>query len=851
EFGGFAQSPAPILAAISHDRMRWVWGGDPVPPKPTVPSWAPTNMWCDNYFVIGQEFDFGTPPKLRLDYKDDIELYDQTSLTFGGGGRWFDALSSRAIVVANVNSTPGPTGSDGGAPTNSIRQENFFIDSIYREEFSSDLPGFDAGSADQRPVAQAGAPIRLSADVRLANATTGRAIVVDDNDVAGAPGFGYLLLGASNLNQNADGQVYIRLDNPAFDPLATGDPADEDEQPELTVGAGKNVGRFNYPTTSTVAGLGFTGAFRECALVVRAGGWATWEVNGVEVRFDAARIAALEAAAGLGAGTLLQPLIDAANLAGRNPAGPYAAFPVATNTMDDVEFWSGNQASGNLARMWVDDLCVIASPAPRRLGPVFESPYWDSFDCYVTGQSIEGQGDTPFADLPGPNSIPGTITAAPIDVTDLTAKLPPGPPYPLDDYCVYEVVEVIPQVDRKGVPLPDQWGIGFGDQVYARIPATEPGFACPQRPDPGAGLANLVLRDHESVMSPRRPALLRVEFQMALVGDNAIGADAVTYFDRYEDGDRLFCRYQLAELLTALEDPSMSGAPGAPIFFDCPDWELTDVIAVDAGVINSATGALECHAASGNQAFLSIFDAMGCENCEGSWVLLNGGVDGMGFPTGEPSMAQPGDIRGYSFRIPRQARWEGVNAPDNGLVVVAPPLIDPNADFGETLRMRNNGAVAGATQAGTLFGDVDGILPRAEPVDSDDAAGMFVDVFVEDLSSRIVLSVIGDGGLVTAVRLGGPDPVDGVAPGNFGIEIADPMGAGTVFMDSMQAVPVGQWFRLAVDVDVDGNFRVGLNASGTPGDALDDCFENFTMIASGFSADMDSEGLPVNDIFAV
>lgn len=855
EFGNTAPQPAPLLAGVSHANLDWVLGGDPIPPNPTVSGWEPTNFWADNYIVVGNEFELPAPPKFRIPYKDDIERYEGNApLALQTDAIWFDALSSRAAIVTNVNGTTANPASDGGAPEQSIRQRNTFVDSIHREEFSTNLPGFDEETADQRPFAAPGNPVELSALVRLNNTTTGRGIYADDNDFTST--FRTLILGARNANGASDAAVYVRQPNPLFDPDAEVDPSTADEQPELTIGEGKNVTNVNYPTTMGVSALGVIGSFAEAKITIYSGGYAQWTVGGTPVTFNEARINDLDPS-----GELLQTLMDADMLAGGDGTGPFSHFLWEANTVDDFEFWSSNNVTGQFGTIWVDDVCLDALVFDPGLGPALELPYYDKFDLYQANARIDNQGDTPFI---AANSLQDTSLNIILDNIEVTADTDFAG---MADFCVYNVNEVILRDDREGNQIPDEFGLMANDKIYVQVPSVS-GFTCPEVVKK-SGEFNFVLFEDPDVMDGRVATTVAASLDGLVTADDGSAAAAIGNFDRYR-ADRLFCRYELSAPLEALPDP-MGGD------FDCPDWQAGDIIAIDSVFAEDEDSmTTPCPGVVGGPGDLTILDRNEeCEICEGEWTLVSTCMvdDGEGGMEEVACAELPADsdIRGYAFDADGIPRWDGTSAGgSNGFVLDAADIVDPvtdmpidgAAEFGNVLQMLNNGSIAGSTEDGTVFADAGALLVSlGADAEDETTINLFFDVYVQDTNSRLEMGIGGTGGQLTGFRFGGPDQVDFVPDGNLAIEIPDMSGtADSIWSDTGFPMPTNEWVRFGLSVNSLGEFQIGVDTSGTPGGAngamMADCFEDYTIIVSDGMAidtddDADGDGLPVNNITSI
>lgn len=760
-------------------------------------------------------------PKLRLPYLDDIELYPPGPLA-AAGGRWTDEPTSGALVSDLFNSSPSP-GADGGPSTQSIAQANVTELSVMQREFSTALPPGPSNSADFDPTRRAwatpGAPVAAGAVMKLTTKNTVRAIVPADNDVSGQTGF--LLTGvANNSDVVAEPRFYIRRANPLYDPAQAITPNVRVDGPPDTA---QNTPLVNWPTTRIWTP---NTAFR-ADMVLFGDGAAEWQVDGVALQFDPSFFS-------------LNPALEADLQAAKARAGlpnptspPYTRFLTDMATLDEMQFWSGNNLGGFGDALYVDDVKVTGPLRAPGAGVPYALPLADDFANYALDQPIAAQGDGLEPRVFGPLNTP-TVRLSPIRASWLAT----GSFTPTTSWCVYTVAEVIPQVDRNGMTIPDQWGFAVGKTVYVRAPFA--GYQCPQRAStPGA--ANLTLLD-PATNSPRAPGLLRVGAPSTVVSDGAAA-------DYRADDDRFlptsyFCRYQLTTV-NAEPDASMGGTP----FPIPPGWTPGTVVAIDSLFAPGVNGLRMCPRIVSAQPGYRVENAMDCITTTGQWQIVSTGVPtcgGLSPIAAAVNNAPNTDLRGYAFVSIPDPRWDGlidatftasgrygdgwVREAQSRLDLVKTALqgmdvsIDPSGAFGEVLELQNVDAAAPMPR--TLYESAGVTLPAvvAQSIgvqQPERRAVMCFDLYVQDTNTRIAMQYMGaetdcDGGtaLVAALRFGGPDTVDGVPQGN----IARLTSATTnVWADTGVAVPIGQWFRVCIELQGGGVWAAGMNTTGNPG----------------------------------
>lgn len=217
--------------------------------------------YFDNFGASGIEFVFPTPPLLECDYTDNMEWLNPGQLA-GQGNRWFDALSSRASVVAN-----------GVGPSQAIRQTNNVVsNNAYREEFSTELPETIATSS----------PYSICADIRTTSFTaTVRGFTPTSNSFGS---FVTRVFIGRDDGSAYDNNVYIQT-NPDYQPID-----DEDCGPsgDCFVADSGDATEGGVPGIGTdVDNTGFMwphdNSFRELCVNVSNDGSMTVEVGGANI----------------------------------------------------------------------------------------------------------------------------------------------------------------------------------------------------------------------------------------------------------------------------------------------------------------------------------------------------------------------------------------------------------------------------------------------------------------------------------------------------------------------------------------------------------------------------------------
>lgn len=831
EFGEEAPRPAPILAGITVDNTFTLIGGDPT--TTALPTWQPANWWTDNHAVIGATFVTPPQPKRTIPYKDDIELYNAGPLSLQGSSvnpTWTDNLSSRAVVTTSFNTSPSP-GSDGGTSDRSIQQTSIVEDSSMRQEFRTNVPPGLASAPDfdpnNRAYARPGSPVSASYMARMTNTQTVRGVVAVDNDSDFTTEF--LCIGGADVNDIVDGVMYIRLANPLFDPtMPTASGTTVDARPPTTLAAltTQNAANVNWPTLTSLS----VGSTFKAECVLYGDGTAEWKINGTALTFNSS-FYSLSAS--------LEDELKAAKriqlgLGPMDPvSGPYTRFLSIMKTLDQMDCWSGNNLGGFGDSVFVDDVCVNATLRVPGAGPVFALPLCDDFSNYNVDESIGGQGDGPFVLTPTtPTNKQRTIRGSWIAAA----------PGAVADWCSYTIQEIIPQVDRNGMTIPDPWGFAINQTIFVKKAFA--GQVCPTRPNV-VGTGNLTLLD-PATMTPRTPGVVRVTSNADVLGTNGAAANFRADNDRYLPTS-YFCRYTVNTIVAAA-DPGNGGTP-----FPLPsDIMAGSVVAVDSLFAAGNNGIRNCPGTLGTATSFRIWNAMNCTTATGTWTLLSSAAPTCGDPTPVAAAVNntPNtDVKGYGFNFNTAQRWDdlldatfaasgfgGDSWVRNGqsrlddvktALAMSDVSIDPAGAFGKVVEFENIGAVGPAPRAMIQSGGV--TLPTAATEapsmangNKDKRAVMCYDLYVQDNNTRIGFLYAGaetdcDGGAgtITSLRFGGPDADgDGVPAGN----IARLTSTSTnIWADTGVAVPVGQWFRVCLELDSNGNWAAGMNTTGTPG----------------------------------
>jgi len=524
--------PQGPLAAVSMDTFRFLWAGDPT--QAEVPGYEAHNQFYDNIHVEGLLFPVPDLPKFALNYVDDIETYFAGANLALQGGRWFDALSSRAIIDDFVSAS--------GA--NSILQDNPFGDGNFRLEFQTDLPLSLAEPANGLDPAT---PWTAATNISVSNTTVVRTIRLGYDTVSLDPDtatVARLLTGVQNVNgivvvdMNGSSTIHLRVKNPNFNPAVEASPRDVDLEPDLV--ASPNPRFINVPTDAKVLNTDLN-SFINYSFTVDSAKGLVVKKNGVTINPDNTGLA-------LAAG--YSDPMNPANLA--NGGGWLAT----SNAMDEMSFESGNQQGGAFVALNVDDVTVDGFGPVIAAGPTYALPYADDFESYPLNAPINGQGDTPFIDGA---SVVDTNLCIEQGIQALNTT-----PSAIDNWCRY----LIKSDSIGGIDPANAWGLADGDEIFVRqATAFGPAIDCkvlecftnPNRPD--EFFANVGLFDDPMAMAPKAAAGVRVVNNGIYVGDplvDGITTNAMACFDwDTYDPANVFCKYTIDTIDDA--DPNTAG----------------------------------------------------------------------------------------------------------------------------------------------------------------------------------------------------------------------------------------------------------------------------------------------------
>ncbi len=463
---------AELIAAVGVGAVSLQLGIDP--PASINPGFVANDVFFDNMTIAGIPIVTPCPlPDFILPYRDRFDLYDVNAAIRPQTDRWFDALSSNAVIV-----------NFGGA--RNLLNQNFNNDNLFRNEDSSTLPTFparlEAETAD--PVV---ATVRFQVNRPSAPSLVSRAIRPVDGINTGFFA-GTVLLGARDTMdplQSADGTIWIRQPNigAGWSTGATiwgdgmGTSFDENEDQQDNEQQSNEVPDFslNLQFINIQARSGSAGG---PVVNVPVNSFATIRM---EIRpnpdedpnnpFDDG---------------LLRVFLNGAELF--NPSGdPWVA---GGTTLSSLQIWSGNDGGGLAEGLFVEDIQIsgpIFTPNP---GPAFSIPYNDGFESYPVDRSIAGQGSTTFRNLDSTPDQPATDNARKLTALNSNAN-------PISDgtlVCRYEVLELC--VDAPG-------GLAVGDIValnFDALPDPFNTFAATNVDCPGAGVigVDFVVRTAEN-----------------------------------------------------------------------------------------------------------------------------------------------------------------------------------------------------------------------------------------------------------------------------------------------------------------------------------------------------------------
>ena len=478
--GAFEQ--APSLAATPLDGVQLGIGLDPSPS--TNPNFTPNDYLFGPACFSGRVFIKPCPiPDFTLAYTDDLEDWTGGAAIQLQGDRWADGVESEPTYISHLqNTTPGGS--------QSIASQNFNNDDLFRLSFKTALP--------TRAVGQIGAPLVVSSQVRVASSTrTTRAVALRDSqwedDVAA-----WVFLGGTDPTDDSpipqgDAMVYVRHLNPAFDPTM---PAQDDMvqanwiDPTLWVTPPDPPLNLRYmlvPTGAMVPAM----VFQEVRL---------------EIEPDPADPDASPTLRVFYGGVELFPNGDSSQ-----------QWAAGSRTADSLEFWSGNEETGQFDVIHVDDVHFDGPRQQVGAGPLFMAPYIDGFESYTPAEPIDAQGDTPFLD---PASLP--VGAISQNAPQLAIVPSASTPAAGDPVCRYQLTEVcedeqglLPPVDSviamSLAPVPPL-APGAGEQLcpgFSTNPLLTPPTVEVRTPDANVrvAVAGWQLLNDQSVPTPFDPLL--------------------------------------------------------------------------------------------------------------------------------------------------------------------------------------------------------------------------------------------------------------------------------------------------------------------------------------------------------
>ncbi len=796
------------LITYSMDTFRWVYGGDPsLGGGP--PGYAPRTVFYDNLHVEGVLFPFPDLPKFALNYLDDIEMYFADTGLRMQGDRWFDAMTSDA-VIDDSSSVSG---------SQSIRQSNHNFDGRYRLEFETDLPVASAETATWT----AGVSISTSND------TVVRAVRLHDDTLSHDPSqstVAHMLTGSENdegntsINELFFSTFHMRVANPNFDPSIepfTQRGTDRDPPAVPT-----NSPFINVPTNTFWNDQNIYHHF-------------TFEVDSdrnLIVRRD---------------GALILPDPVGAIAAGYTDGmgGLYKnGWEAGSTSVTRMSFESGNQPLAPNVTMNVDDVFLDGFAPVYSPGPVFELPYADGFEDYAVNTPVDGQGETPFVDA-------ATLVDESLCIgqgAQALNAIATGP----GDWCEYE----IKSDSIGGIDPVNDWGLSDGDLIWVRQADCNGAVACkdlqcftnPNRPD--EFFPNVGLFDPSDTFAP---VGARVEFVALRTAFDppALGIVDTFEWDTYGPTN-VFGRYLIDSINDASDSPGqqnietprrVNGDPTRNVpYYNTIGGKVIvgNTIAVDPAFDEDPdTGVTPSPGLPGESAEFKIVDPCGELILSGMWTLIGDGVGG-----DDATALECTDIPHFNYAFRITARYV---AEVNGQSTV---IDDPTGSGrGHVLRQANND---GFELGGGLFVSVDSTFPEAFAIVGTDSVLEF-DCFVTDNNSRLAIEVKGSKGSIMSIQLGGPDnnplnsPGDSAVPSaNFSIFENNPdmgpfAGSPVWFYDTGVAVPLNSWFRIRVAVGDGGMYTVAMDQSGIPGG--DGVFETSISTASAGSM---ASGMPID-----
>ncbi len=493
-------------------------------------------------------------------------------------------------------------------------------------------------------------------------------------------------------------------------------------------------------------------------------------------------------------------------------------------------------------------------------------------------------------DCVGGDTLAGTETAALFiqsEVKDFGAAV---------DWCVYTACEVFVGTDRKGLPNPNDWCLMTDDLIYVKKPTNKAAFTCPDRVK-CAGAADLILvdpDDMDDMTTELNPCFMNFSLNPTCPNTGIPEcADYTMQFQR-NDGNELFCRYQIATI-NALPDPSMGGTP----FVLPAALTVGAVVAVDAVFAEDMDeGFTPCPGTVPGPSNFDLNDPKtGCPIASGTWTIQDTAVDSMAVTVGVAAAFQATDVKGYGIDADGFPMWAdpgagnaaaggtggdgwirlGSAATDDVLTEIAGSdvFIDPGGVFGQVVCFVNN--------AGSSFNDNQTVnsavatwpdaIALAEPNGpnmGEVVACVYWDLYVQDNNSALGFRITGNGtdgtgGTIMNIRFGGPGgSIDNHAANEIAVEVDNPdmtpfpPPPPFIYGGTGVIVPLNAWFRVCVEVDSDGNWKAGINTAGNPGgpgdvpenfdDTLMGAHPDAQLVATGTSQAQDGAGFNIADI---